>query len=110
MSEIPAIHVNEKDTCVTVAEEVHPGDVVKYSLHDGTIGSVVAKDNIPAYHKIAIVDQAVDERVLKYGYPIGIVTKEIEAGQHVHIHNIRSAGLKATKEGACAMSSAELSH
>ncbi len=30
-------------------------------------------------------------KILKYGMPIGIATRNIAAGEHVHIHNIRSA-------------------
>lgn len=109
MREILGIHVDAKDTCVTVADEVHRGDVVKYYCEGGKEERVVSKDDIPIYHKIAIVPHACDDKVIKYGYPIGVALKEIEIGQHVHIHNIRAVGLKVSKKGALNMSSAELS-
>lgn len=109
MSNIIGIHVNDTDTCVTVAGEVHIGDTVSYSLHDGSKASVISKNEIPIYHKIAIVPHKEGDLVIKYGSKIGVATKDIEVGEHVHIHNIRAAGLKATKEGATAASSADLS-
>lgn len=45
---------------------------------------------IPLAHKIARHDIAEGDRVLKYGLPIGIAVRDIAAGEHVHIHNIRS--------------------
>lgn len=109
MSNIVGIHVNDLDTCVTVAEEVHVGDTVSYSLHNGSRAEVVSKDSIPVYHKIAIMPHKNGDLVIKYGSKIGVATRDIEVGEHVHVHNIRAAGLKSTKEGAAAVSSADLS-
>lgn len=104
MSKILALHVNDKDTCVTVTEEVQPGDVVIF-LHEGVEREIEAKDNIPIYHKIAIVDHKEGDFVYKYGYKIAIATKDISVGEHVHIHNVKAAGLK----GVVTHSSADLS-
>lgn len=41
-------------------------------------------------HKIAARDIAEGERVLKYGMPIGVATRAIAKGEHVHVHNLRS--------------------
>lgn len=41
-------------------------------------------------HKIARVDLAEGERVVKYGAPIGRASCAIAAGDHVHLHNLRS--------------------
>jgi hypothetical protein len=30
------------------------------------------------------------EKVLKYGLPIGSATRDIEAGEHVHVQNLKS--------------------
>jgi altronate dehydratase len=46
---------------------------------------------IPSGHKIALCAMASGETVVKYGQPIGTVTKDIGAGEHVHIHNVVSA-------------------
>ncbi len=41
-------------------------------------------------HKLARRDIAMDEKILKYGAPIGHATAAIKAGDHVHIHNVDS--------------------
>lgn len=48
---------------------------------------VIARDDIPALHKIAAQDIAVGEAVLKYGQRIGEASNAIAAGEHVHVHN-----------------------
>ena len=104
MSTILALHVNDKDTCVTVTAPVEPGDEVSF-IEAGEKKTIIAKDKIPIYHKIATKDHAEGELIYKYGYKIAIATKPIEIGQHVHIHNVRPAGMIGTVEH----SSAELS-
>ncbi len=101
MSKILALHVNDKDTCVTVTAAVQPGDEVVYT-ECGQEKSVISKDSIPIYHKIAIVDHAEGELVYKYGYKVAVATKPIEIGQHVHIHNVRAAGMQGTVEHSSA--------
>lgn len=43
---------------------------------------------IEAGHKIALRPIARGEVVLKYGQPIGVASAPIEAGEHVHVHNV----------------------
>jgi altronate hydrolase len=49
---------------------------------------VVARDAIPSGHKIAIASIAAGGTVLKYGQVIGLATRTILAGEHVHVHNV----------------------
>ena len=56
MSTIHAVHIDDKDSCVTVTEPVKAGDTVEYHLADGTVETVTALGDSPIYHKIAIVD------------------------------------------------------
>ncbi|MCL2171370.1 MAG: UxaA family hydrolase, partial [Defluviitaleaceae bacterium] len=51
---------------------------------------VVAKEDIPVGHKIALVDIGNGADVVKYGAPIGAATAAISAGCHVHTHNLRT--------------------
>ena len=46
--------------------------------------------DIPLGHKIALTDITVDASVIKYGADIGRVVAEIKAGDHVHIHNLKT--------------------
>lgn len=41
-------------------------------------------------HKIARVPHAPGDKVIKYGAPLGTVTRAIKVGDHVHTHNLRS--------------------
>ena len=54
----------------------------------GPHGPLRLRADIPRGHKVAV--QAVDEggQVLKYGQSIGVATKDIRAGDHVHTHNL----------------------
>lgn len=47
-------------------------------------------EKIPLGHKLALKDFAVGETVIKYGCEIGKVVKPIKAGQHVHVHNLKT--------------------
>ena len=41
-------------------------------------------------HKIAGREIRAGEKVLKYGVPIGSAIRDIRAGEHVHLHNMKS--------------------
>ena len=49
-----------------------------------------AEQNIPLGHKLALRDFAVGDTVIKYGCEIGKVVQPIRAGQHVHVHNLKT--------------------
>ena len=49
------------------------------------------RGSVPMGHKIALADIPKGSPVVKYGYPIGIATEDIRAGEFVHTHNLRSA-------------------
>ncbi|MEV8183180.1 altronate dehydratase family protein [Specibacter sp. NPDC078692] len=44
--------------------------------------------DIPRSHKVALRDIPAGSQVHKYGQSIGLATKEIKRGQHVHTHNL----------------------
>jgi altronate hydrolase len=52
--------------------------------------AITVGDEVPAGHKIAARLIRAGESVLKYGYPIGVATRDIAAGEHVHTHNVAS--------------------
>lgn len=47
-----------------------------------------ARAQVPAGHKIAACRIAGGERIIKYDTVIGIAARDIEAGDHVHAHNL----------------------
>ncbi len=62
---------------------IHPDDNVQVNLENG--------------HKYAARDITSGERIIKYGFPIGVATEDISEGEHVHSHNMKTA-LSGTQE------------
>ena len=49
---------------------------------------VVARHSVPSGHKVALRRIAAGEFVRKYGHVIGVVTRTVSVGEHVHLHNL----------------------
>jgi len=84
--------VHEKADNVGVATvDIKTGEAAQ-GLYMDSQESVEMKTlhDIPLGHKIALTDIAVDASVIKYGADIGRVVAEIKAGDHVHIHNLKT--------------------
>jgi len=79
------IHGAEKDNVVTCCSPISEGTCVPVGE-----ASVTAVQDIPIYHKMALVAIPAGQIVFKYGQPIGIASKDILPGQHVHVHNLES--------------------
>jgi altronate dehydratase len=63
----------------------------KVSVRDGDRQfSIVLGEAIPMGHKLAVSLITAGDAVLKYGHSMGIATKTIPAGMHVHVHNVAS--------------------
>lgn len=50
--------------------------------------TIITRDVIPAGHKVALRSLRAGEPIHKYGQVIGAATTDIEAGEHVHVHNL----------------------
>jgi altronate hydrolase len=50
--------------------------------------SVTVREPVPVGHKVALADIPAGERVRRYGESIGRAGSNIEAGSHVHTHNL----------------------
>ncbi len=82
---------------------LHPDDNVAIALQPLAAGETIAVGGsplassllirmpIPTGHKVALRTLGPQDKVIKYGQPVGIVTRPIAAGEHVHIHNVVSA-------------------
>jgi hypothetical protein len=80
------IVISARDNVATALEALSPGQSI-----DGIGGTVVVREAIANGHKVALSRIAAGEPVLKYGNPIGTASADIEAGDHVHVHNVASA-------------------
>jgi len=81
-----------KDTvAVVVVEGLTAGTQMQGWImdEDRTI-TVKALQDIPIGHKVALKDMAPGDTVIKYGIDMGKVVAPIQAGQHAHVHNIKT--------------------
>ncbi|MFP3975548.1 MAG: UxaA family hydrolase [Dehalococcoidia bacterium] len=92
-----AIVVEEKDNVATALQELHSGDNIQINTGDATLGVAIEQD-VPFGHKLALRDITVGEEVMKYGEVIGLASKDIAKGEHVHVHNVE--GLKGRGDKA----------
>lgn len=85
--------VHEKEDSVGVAvTDIKAGEMVEgWVMADDSTITVQAVNDIPLGHKIALVPVKKGEQIIKYNVPIGITTQDINVGEHVHIHNLKTA-------------------
>jgi altronate hydrolase len=73
---------------------IHPLDNVLVALRDLRSGEFLdglsIKGEIPSGHKVASAPIKAGRPVVKYGYPIGVASRDIDAGEHIHTHNLGS--------------------
>src|SRR5258707_12712744 len=71
---------------------LNPEDQVRFASRDPKPGTTLenstSQDLIPAGHKVALAAIASGESVRRYGQIIGIASRAIAPGQHVHVHNL----------------------
>ena len=87
-----ALQLAKTDNVATAMEDIAKGDDVAIADTDGLEEDhITARDDIPRGHKMALRTIHIGDEVGKYGYAIGIVTREIQRGVHVHTDNLSSA-------------------
>ena len=85
------LHDAEDTVAVVVVEGVNAGTAMTGWImdEDRTIG-LDARQDIPIGHKVALVDLDVGATVTKYGIDMGRVVAPIKAGEHAHVHNVKT--------------------
>jgi altronate dehydratase len=78
--------ISDRDNVATALHALQPGLTVEAGGCSVTVAEPIASG-----HKIALRPIAAGEPVIKYGSPIGTATAMIEAGAHVHTHNVASS-------------------
>lgn len=85
------LHDARDTVAVVVVEGVSAGQPLSgWIMDDDRTVTLEARQDIPIGHKIALVDLAVGDQAIKYGIPIGKVVQPIAAGEHAHVHNIKT--------------------
>ncbi len=86
---VRAIVLNPNDNVATLIDRGGEADK-SVDLRGEKKGSVSLRQEVPFGHKVALSDMAPGVEVIKYGKVIGETTAEIQAGDHVHVHNVDS--------------------
>ena len=86
------LHEADDTVAVAVVEGIKAGtgELTAWIMDDDKQFPIRALQDIPIGHKIALKDMAVGDTVLKYGTDIGRVVAPIKAGEHAHVHNIKT--------------------
>ena len=95
---ITALRIQPRDNVSTCVLAQKAGETAAYEADGNTI-TVRLLDDIPFGHKLAIRPIAAGGEIIKYGYPIGRAVRDIQPGEHVHIHNAGSLRCNGTEGG-----------
>jgi altronate hydrolase len=79
------LQIDAKDNVVVALVDLTGGESIVLSNQ-----TIVVKSEIPKGHKIAAENIEKGSNIIKYGFPIGHALNNIEAGEHVHAHNIKT--------------------
>lgn len=84
--------VHHKDDSVGVAvEDLKQNEKAKGKFLDTSKEiEINVSEDVLLGHKIALKNVKSGETIFEYGEKIGVATKDIKQGEHVHVHNIKS--------------------
>ncbi|MFO1055622.1 MAG: UxaA family hydrolase [Dongiaceae bacterium] len=85
-----AIVLSPEDNVGVAVRTIARGAEVTGAEVAGAGVPLVASDEIPTGHKVALRPIAPGDKIVKFGVPVGSATKAIPAGAHVHMHNVKS--------------------
>jgi altronate hydrolase len=86
MTSASALLTDDRDSVATALCDLHAGEHVAIGDHDVTLPLPVGRG-----HKLAVAPIAQGASVFKFGFPIGVASRDIGAGEHVHSHNLATA-------------------
>ena len=85
------IHDEKDNVGVVVIEKITPNqDCNCWIMENDKSSKIQSKSEIPLGHKIAMIDLKEGDTILTYGHDIGKVVKNINKGEHVHVHNVKT--------------------
>jgi altronate hydrolase len=82
-AENSAIHLHEQDNIAVARVPLSTGQELKVAGF-----SVSVRDSVPAGHKVALQRIGPGQTIVRYGQVMGRARVPIEAGEHVHVHNV----------------------
>ncbi len=85
------LHDANDSVAVAVVEGIKAGtELNAWIMDEDKVINLPCVQDIPIGHKVAMRDMAVGETVMKYGIDMGKVVAPIKAGEHAHVHNIKT--------------------
>ncbi len=84
------LHETTDDVGVAVMDLKAGEEIGVATLEGVDVKQIKLVSDVPLGHKVAMSDLAQDKHVIEYGRAIGYASAKIVAGEHVHIHNIKS--------------------
>ncbi|WP_226528982.1 UxaA family hydrolase [Metabacillus niabensis] len=82
------IVMRSEDSVAVALEEIPAETKLTVTLPDKKTKEIILKETILFGHKFAIKLVTAGSTILKYGEVIGKAIREIEEGEHVHVHNL----------------------
>ncbi len=90
--------LDEKDNVATSLLDISAGESFHIQVGARSL-TINMRDDIPFGHKFCIKEIDVYSPIIKYGQIIGVATRSIAVGEHVHIHNVVSSRGRGDLEG-----------
>ena len=85
------LHDPGDTVAVVVVEGVKSGtELTGWVMDEDRTVNLVARQDIPIGHKVALADMKPGDTVVKYGIDMGKVVAPIRRGEHAHVHNIKT--------------------
>lgn len=81
------VMLNPEDSVAVALSKIPAGAAVSVSCRDWRF-TVILRDTIEFGHKFAVVPIRKGQDVRKYGEVIGVASRDIGVGEHVHVHNV----------------------
>ncbi len=91
--------MNAADNVGNAIEDMKAGDQAGYDL-DGATRTLTCRTDVPYGFKMAVKDIPEGSDVIKYKEVIGVASRDIAAGDCVHVHNIAGKRGRGDLEGA----------
>ena len=80
------VKINQNDNVAVALRPLNQGEVLQAAET-----AVTLMEDIPQGHKFALREIKSGEEVVKYGFRIGFAKEDIQPGQWVHVHNVKTA-------------------
>lgn len=80
------VKINQNDNVAVALRPLNKGEVLQVAET-----AVTLMEDIPQGHKFALRAVKNGEEVIKYGFRIGFAKEDIQPGQWVHVHNVKTA-------------------